>query len=44
MRRTFCTMRMVRDWSKLPREVMDVPSLKTCKVRLVWALRTLIKL
>ena len=25
---------MVRHWSRLPREVVDVPSLKTPKVRL----------
>jgi len=30
----FFTMKVVKHWHRLPREVVDVPSLETCKVRL----------
>ena len=42
VRKTFFTMRVVRHWNKLPREVGDAPSLETFSVRLDWALSTLI--
>jgi len=34
IRKTFFTMRAVRCWNRLPREVVDVPSLEVFKVRL----------
>jgi len=37
-------MRVVKHWNKLPREVVDAPSLETFKVRLDGALSNLIKL
>jgi len=37
-------MRMVKHWSRLPREVVDAPSLETFKVRLDGALSNLIQL
>ena len=43
-RKTFFTMRMVKHWNKLPREVVDAPSLETFKVRLDGALSNLIQL
>ncbi|KAK4826831.1 hypothetical protein QYF61_011639 [Mycteria americana] len=36
------TMRVVRHWPRLPREVVDAPSLETSKVRLDGALSNLI--
>lgn len=33
-RKKFFTMRIVKHWSKLPREVVDVSPLETLKVRL----------
>ncbi|KFV53933.1 hypothetical protein N328_12977, partial [Gavia stellata] len=33
-RKKFFTMRVVKQWNSLPREVMDAPSLETFKVRL----------
>ena len=36
------TIRMVRHWNRLTREVVDAPSLETFKVRLVRALSNLI--
>ena len=44
IRKTFFTMRMVKHWSRLPREVVDAPSLETFKVRLDGALSNLIQL
>ena len=36
-------MRLVKHWNRLPREVVDAPSLKTFKVRLDGALSNLIQ-
>ncbi|KFM02341.1 hypothetical protein AS27_03122, partial [Aptenodytes forsteri] len=41
-RKKFFTMRVVRHWHKLPREVVDAPSLETFKARLDGALRNLV--
>ncbi|KFP19042.1 hypothetical protein Z169_11917, partial [Egretta garzetta] len=42
-RRTkFFTMRMVKHWNRLPREVVEVPSLEAFKARLDEALSNLI--
>ena len=41
-RKTFFTMRVVKPWPRLPREVVDVPSLEPFKVRLDGALSNLI--
>jgi len=38
----FFTMRVVKHWNRLPREVIDAPSLETLKVRLDRALSSLI--
>ena len=37
-------MRVVKPWPRLPREVVDAPSLETFKIRLDGALRNLIYL
>ena len=42
LRKKFFTMRMVRQWHKLPREAVDAPSLDTFKARLDGALGSLI--
>jgi len=42
IRKKFCTMRVVKQWHRLPREAVDAPSLETFKARLVGALRNLI--
>ena len=34
IRKKFCTMRVVKPWNRLPREVIDAPSLETFKLRL----------
>jgi len=44
IRKKFFTMRVMRHWHRLPREVVDAPSLRTFKVRLDGALSSLIKL
>ncbi|KFV50294.1 hypothetical protein N341_01975, partial [Tyto alba] len=42
IRKKFITMKMVKHWNRLPREVVDAPSLKTFKARLDGALSYLI--
>jgi len=44
IRKTFFTVRVVRQWHRLPRKVVDAPSLETPKVRLDGALSNLIYL
>ncbi|KFP20030.1 hypothetical protein Z169_06494, partial [Egretta garzetta] len=42
IRKKFLTMRVVKHWHRLPREVVEAPSLETFKARLDGALSTLI--
>ncbi|KFP53010.1 hypothetical protein N323_07715, partial [Cathartes aura] len=42
IRKKFFTMRMVKHWNRLPREVVDAPSLEAFEVRLDGALSNLI--
>ncbi|KFQ75858.1 hypothetical protein N337_00074, partial [Phoenicopterus ruber ruber] len=42
IRKKFFTMRVVKHWNRLPREVVDAPSLEIFKVRLDGALGNLI--
>ena len=42
MRKKLFTMRVVRHWSRLPREAVDAPSLEGFKVRLDGVLGNLI--
>ncbi|KFQ84025.1 hypothetical protein N337_11852, partial [Phoenicopterus ruber ruber] len=42
IRKRFFTMRVVEHWNRLPREVIEAPSLETFKVRLDGALGSLI--
>ncbi|KFP23305.1 hypothetical protein Z169_03476, partial [Egretta garzetta] len=42
IRKKFFTMRVVKHWNRLPREVVEAPSLKTFKARLDGALSNLI--
>ncbi|KFW68582.1 hypothetical protein AS28_06133, partial [Pygoscelis adeliae] len=42
IRKKFFTMRVVRHWNKLPREVVDAPSLEVFKARLDGALSSLV--
>ena len=43
-RKKFFTMRVVKHWNGLPREVVDAPSLETFKVQLDRALSSLMEL
>ncbi|KFP17406.1 hypothetical protein Z169_04186, partial [Egretta garzetta] len=42
IRKKFFTMRVVKPWNRLPREVVEAPSLETFKARLDGALSSLI--
>jgi len=42
IRKKFCVIRVVRHWNKLPREVVDAPSLEMFKFRLHAALSNLV--
>jgi len=42
IRKIFFTMMVVKHWNRLPREVVDAPSLEVFKVRLVRILSSLI--
>ena len=42
MRKKFFTMRAVKHWYKLARDMLDAPSLRTFKVRLDGALSNLV--
>ncbi|KFM10539.1 hypothetical protein AS27_08586, partial [Aptenodytes forsteri] len=42
IRKEFFTLRVVKHWKRLPREVVDAPSLEIFKVRLDGALSSLI--
>ncbi|KFP10306.1 hypothetical protein Z169_12112, partial [Egretta garzetta] len=42
IRKKFFTMRVVKHWKGLPREVVEAPSLQTSKARLDGALSNLI--
>ncbi|KGL96037.1 hypothetical protein N301_02987, partial [Charadrius vociferus] len=42
IRKKFFTVRVVRHWNRLPREVVDAPSLEIFKARLDGALSNLV--
>ncbi|KFV07803.1 hypothetical protein N340_13315, partial [Tauraco erythrolophus] len=42
LRKKFFTLRVVRQWNRLPREVVDAPSLEVFKARLDEALSNLV--
>ncbi|KFP16333.1 hypothetical protein Z169_04539, partial [Egretta garzetta] len=42
IRKKFFTMRVVKHWNRLPREVVEAPSLETFKARLDGTLSNLI--
>ena len=41
IRKKFCTIRVVRHWHRLPRDMVDAPSLEASEVRLDVALSNL---
>jgi len=43
-KKAFFTLRAVRHWNRLPKEVVDAPCLETLRVRLDGALNKLIQL
>jgi len=44
VRKKFFTVRVVKHWNRLPREVLEAPSLETFKARLNGALSNLVEL
>ncbi|KFM07584.1 hypothetical protein AS27_08513, partial [Aptenodytes forsteri] len=42
LRKKFFTLRVVKHWNRLPREVVDAPSLEVFKARLDGALSNLV--
>ena len=44
IRKKLFTVRVVRHWNRLPRDVVDVPSVETLKVRVDGAVSTLMEL
>ena len=42
IRKKFCTQRVVTHWNRLPKEVVDTPSLEAFKARLDVALGSLV--
>ncbi|KFM12186.1 hypothetical protein AS27_05987, partial [Aptenodytes forsteri] len=42
MRKNFCTERVVKHWTRLPREVVESPSLEVFKRRVDEALRDVV--
>ena len=42
IRKKFFTQRVVSHWNRLPKEVVDAPSLEAFKIRLVAALSSLV--
>ncbi|KGL86518.1 hypothetical protein N301_00214, partial [Charadrius vociferus] len=42
IRKKFFTVRVVRHWNRLPREIVEAPSLEVFKARLDRALSTLV--
>ncbi|KFU84069.1 hypothetical protein M959_00122, partial [Chaetura pelagica] len=42
IRKKFFTVRVMRDWNRLPREVVDAPSLEVFKARLDRTLSNLV--
>jgi len=42
IRKKYFAMKVVKHWSRLPRQEMEAPSLETFKARLDWALSNLV--